>query len=43
MDMDWQAIAAAYDLVASGTASRIDGQGWKVYRAGTIVRIDVSG
>lgn len=41
-NMDWNAIASAYELVAKGSATRIDGDGWKVYRAGTIVRIDLS-
>lgn len=39
--MDWAAIKAAYELVAGGAAGRIDGDGWKVYRVGTIIRLDI--
>jgi hypothetical protein len=38
----WRRIADAARLIATGTATRIDGKGWKVYRAGTIIRVDLS-
>ena len=28
-------------MIVEGTAQRIDGDGWKVYRAGTIIRVDL--
>jgi len=40
-DLDWEAVGKAFDLVASGDANRIDGEGYKVYKVGTIVRIDI--
>ena len=40
--LDWAAIREAVTSVANGRAKRIDGEGWKVYVAGTIVRIDIS-
>jgi hypothetical protein len=40
--LDWDAIEDAVNVVAAGKAKRIDGEGWKVYAAGTIVRIDLS-
>lgn len=42
MDYDWNTIMKAVELVREGGVDRLDGQGWKVYRAGTIVRIDLS-
>ena len=43
MDADtWTKIAAAVATVVAGTAERLDGKGWKVYRAGTIIRIDLA-
>jgi hypothetical protein len=40
-ELDWDAVGKAYDLVADGVANRIDGEGYKVYRVGTVVRIDI--
>jgi len=40
-ELDWEAIEDACDNVARGRAKRIDGEGWKVYAAGTIIRIDI--
>jgi len=37
----WDAIEKAYHFVLAGSAARVDGDGWKVYRAGTIIRIDL--
>jgi hypothetical protein len=37
----WEAIQNAYHLIVDGGAVRIDGDGWKVYRAGNIVRVDI--
>ena len=42
MDDDtWDAIQKAYEIVKSGTLKRADGDGFLVYRAGTIIRIDI--
>jgi hypothetical protein len=38
----WHAIADAARLIAAGTVQRIDGKGWKVYRVGTSMRVDLS-
>jgi hypothetical protein len=38
----WRRIADAARLIATGTATWIDGKGWKVYRAGKIIRVDLS-
>jgi hypothetical protein len=35
-------VEVAVRLVQNGTAERIDGDGWKVYRAGAIIRIDLA-
>lgn len=40
--MDWKAVQAAYELVASGTVNRVDGSGWKIYRVGGLVRLDIT-
>jgi hypothetical protein len=40
--MNWEAISKAYDLVHAGTASRVDGPNWKVYRVAELIRIDIS-
>jgi hypothetical protein len=40
--LDWNAIEDAVNIVTAGRAKRIDGEGWKVYQMGTIVRIDIS-
>lgn len=42
MDYDWNTIQTAVELVREGSVDRLDGQGWKVYRAGAIIRIDLS-
>jgi len=41
-DLDWDAISDACEMVATGVAKRIDGEGWKVYLAGTVIRIDIA-
>lgn len=39
---DWDKIHRAVQIVKSGAAVRVDGNtGWKVYRAGAMVRIDI--
>lgn len=38
--MDWEKIIKAYNIVKSGDATRVDGEGFSVYQAGTIIRID---
>lgn len=38
---EWRDLGLAFELVRSGKALRIDGEGWKVYKAGTIIRIDI--
>jgi len=32
---------AAVEYVSQGAAERVDGLGFKVYRAGTIIRVDI--
>jgi hypothetical protein len=39
--MDWDKLQKAYETIKDGIATRIDGEGWKVYKAGTIIRIDI--
>lgn len=45
MDEDiWDEIKQAFEIVKSGTLKRADGdsgEGFSVYRAGTIIRIDI--
>jgi hypothetical protein len=41
MNIDWKRLIAAVELVAAGGAQRVDGDGWKVYRVGMLVRIDL--
>lgn len=38
----WDHISVAVRMIQEGHVDRIDGDGWKVYRAGTIVRIDLA-
>jgi len=42
MDHDWAEIGRQYEVLRTGTATRIDGPGYKIYRVGEIIRIDVS-
>lgn len=42
MTIDWEKLIAAVELVAGRAAARVDGEGWKVYRVGAIVRIDLA-
>ncbi len=37
----WESIQDAFAYVLAGKAKRLDGDGWTVYAAGTIIRIDV--
>ena len=37
----WDAIKKAFEVIESGIAKRVDGNGFLVYRAGTIIRIDI--
>jgi hypothetical protein len=41
MEPDWKNIRQAVALVMAGASKRVDGDRWKVYRAGTIVRVDL--
>ena len=41
--MDWDAISKAHELVAAGVVNRVDGNGWKLYRVGQVIRIDLEG
>lgn len=41
--VDWDAIQDAVQSLVNGTAvNRIDGEGWKVYRAGAVIRVDIN-
>jgi hypothetical protein len=40
---DWDAISKAYDLVKARVVNRVDGNGWKLYRVGETVRVDLDG
>lgn len=37
----WEAIQQAFEIVASGALKRADGDGFSVYRAGSIIRVDI--
>lgn len=37
----WESIQRAYDFIKSGASKRVDGEGWSVYRAGSIIRVDI--
>lgn len=39
---DWYTISDAFNMVREGTVNRIDGDSWKVYVAGSIIRIDIT-
>lgn len=39
--MDWDAVEKAYQLVDYQSVTRVDGDGWKVYRVGNVIRIDI--
>jgi hypothetical protein len=42
-DMDWEDLADAVELVATGKAKRIDGECWKIYMVpGNIIRVDIA-
>lgn len=41
MKIDWEKLQAAVEIVRSGIADRVDGEGWKVYRVVQIIRIDL--
>lgn len=38
---EWPSIIEAYKIIEHKIANRVDGEGWKVYRAGSIIRIDI--
>ena len=40
-DEEWDKIKAAHRIVLTRIANRVDGDGWKVYRAGSIIRVDI--
>jgi hypothetical protein len=40
---DWDAISKAYDLVKARVVNRVDGNGWKLYRVGELIRVDLDG
>ena len=40
-DKLWDAIKIGFDIVKSGVLKRTDGDGFILYRAGTIIRIDI--
>lgn len=42
-DETWAKIRAAFAFVNGGSAERVDGPFWKVYRVGSAVRIDIGG
>jgi hypothetical protein len=35
------AIRSAIDYIKSGVVDKVEGKGWKVYRVGLIIRIDL--
>ena len=37
----WEAVKSAYALVKTGAAKRIDGANFSLYRAGSIIRLDI--
>ena len=38
--VNWVNIQAAWRMINEGGVDRIDGDGWKMYRVGDIIRID---
>ncbi len=41
-DPEWDKILDAIHTVAHEGAKRVDGEGWKVYTVGTVIRIDIT-
>ena len=39
--MKFEPIKSSYELIKSGTVKRIDGDGFIIYKAGDIIRIDI--
>jgi hypothetical protein len=39
---DFSAIKAAIELVRNGAVTKVEGNGWKVYAVGAIIRVDIS-
>jgi hypothetical protein len=39
--LNWDVVRDAYDMVDSGAAKRIDGDGFVAYKVGEIIRIDI--
>jgi hypothetical protein len=39
--MDWKSVQEAYEVVEKGTLKRADGDGFSVYRAGSIICINI--
>jgi hypothetical protein len=39
--MNWEKIKAAVDFILGGNGERVDGQGFKAYLVGDIVRVDI--
>jgi hypothetical protein len=37
----YERIQAAIAFISQGSADRVDGEGFKVYKAGTIIRVDI--
>lgn len=39
---DFTAIESAVALVQAGTVTKVEGDGWKVYAVGAVIRIDLT-
>lgn len=39
--INWEAVRGAVKTVASGDPKRVDGQGYKVYKVGEVIRVDL--
>lgn len=39
--MNWQQLKSAIETVMAGNATKIEGEGWAVYRVGTVIRVDI--
>ena len=41
-DVMWDDIIEASKFIDKGSTSKVEGKGWKVYKVGTALRIDIS-
>lgn len=39
--MNWDKIITAYAIIKGGSANRVDGDGWSIYKVGNVIRLDI--